>query len=513
MKGSTRAASTFAVLMIGAAAMGCMLALLPAAGHDQMWLLYAANLVRHGAKLYGSELFESNPPLIVWLSVVPSALAGWLHLAATAVGKFLVCGVGLAIAFVSLRLSRRLLPISRAAGWALGFVYVAAFLVMPARDFGQRDHLLALLCLPYLLSAARAMTGDPLGGWQAWLVGFTAGAGIVLKPHQVLVPLAVELTLLTARRRAATLLRPEWLGLTTAAVLYGGAIWAFSPDYLTRMLPVLRQTYWAFGHLTWWQLVREAVQLHVLAAVVVVAIVATGLRQVSPAVLVFTVAGFAATVAYYIQGTGWYYQQLPALTFFTFALALLAVDFFRSRTQPVPGWAPAASIGLCVIAVGLTAHFMDYPFTAERSFPVKTPDPGFFVALPLGTPVATLTTTVDYTVPPVFKYHLILAQRYPHLWILPAILRAESGGHVIPPQRLARLEQLQHDAMLQDFLRWQPRLVLVERCQDPAVHCQVLEDRHDDLLAWFLKDARFRDLFSRYRYLRSSGPFDAYVPK
>ena len=45
--------------------------LLPAAGHDQMWLLYAADLVRHGTKLYGLQLFESNPPLIAWISVTP----------------------------------------------------------------------------------------------------------------------------------------------------------------------------------------------------------------------------------------------------------------------------------------------------------------------------------------------------------------------------------------------------------------------------------------------------------
>jgi len=52
----------------------------------------------------------------------------------------------------------------------------------------------------------------------------------------------------------------------------------------------------------------------------------------------------------------------------------------------------------------------------------------------------------------------------------------------------------------------------VERCQDPAVHCQVLEDRHDDLLAWFLRDPAFRQVFRNYHYLRSSGTFDAYVP-
>lgn len=66
--------------------------------------------------------------------------------------------------------------------------------------------------------------------------------------------------------------------------------------------------------------------------------------------------------------------------------------------------------------------------------------------------------------------------------------------------------------MREDFARWRPQLVLIERCQDPAVQCQVLEDRHDNLLAWFLRDPGFREIFAHYHYLRSAGPFDAYVP-
>jgi len=504
---------TLRILTLGAVAMGCLLALLPAAGHDQMWLLYAAERVRHGAKLYGPELFESNPPLIVWLSMVPSALAGWVHLPATAVGKLLVCVIGVVVALGSRRMMLRVLKLSPAKELALGFAYLTVFLVIPARDFGQRDQLLAILCLPYLVSAARAITGVPVIGWRAWLVGLAAGVGIALKPHQAVVVLGVEILVLAWTWRPRHLLRPEVLGLIAVGVLYAGAVWAFCPDYVTRMLLLLRETYWAFGHLTWWGLVSEAIQLHVLAAAVLVGIAAAGVRQLSPMALVLAIAGLAGTFGYYLQRTGWYYQQLPALTFLTLALALVGTHFAERRAWRVPRRAPAAAWGLCLLAIGLTAHFMGYPFTPDRSFPVETPHPVLFSGLVSGTPVATLTTTVDYTVPPVLKYHLTLAQRYPHLWLLPATLRAESGERPMPAERLAVLEELQHDAMLEDFVRWQPRLVLVERCQDPAVRCQVLEDRHDDLLKWFLEDARFRYEFSRYRYLRSAGRFDAYVLK
>ncbi len=66
---------------------------------------------------------------------------------------------------------------------------------------------------------------------------------------------------------------------------------------------------------------------------------------------------------------------------------------------------------------------MDYPFTPARSFPLDTPDPSFFAGLPPGTAVMTLSPTVDYTIQPLFKYHLTLGERYPAFLMLPALLR------------------------------------------------------------------------------------------
>jgi len=129
----------------------------------------------------------------------------------------------------------------------------------------------------------------------------------------------------------------------------------------------------------------------------------------------------------------------------------------------------------------------------------------------------TIAPNIDATIQPIFKYHLTLAQRYPTFLMLPAILRSEdpqSGPLTkhLSPTRIAELDYIQRTDMIEDLHRWQPRLILVQRCQDPAVHCQVLEDRHDDLLAWFARDPAFRAAFAQYHYLRSSGPYDAYIP-
>ncbi len=513
--------------------MAVLLALLPAVGHDQLWCLYVAGRMLHGVRLYGPEILESNPPLIMWLLVPITGLAHLLHLPATTLFKAAVLLAEAASAAASLRLLRRSIPRpSPALLWALLFSFLVIFAVMPARDFGQRDHLLALLCLPYLVAASlelrpqtssspiSAVRANPLVGL---LIGIAAGLGIALKPHHSLIPFAVESLLLLRCRSPRPLLRPilrpePWAILLTC-VTYLLAIRLFAPAYLTDILPILRSTYWAIGPLRLPELITQAPELHILL-VLSAALFLARRRHPSrfrPLIEILLAAGAASTLAYYLQGTGWYYQQLPALSFFALVLTLELVTLLAETPRPSPAWLPAAATALSLLALVLTTHFMGYPFTPDRSFPITSPDPTFFAGLAPGTPVAILTTEVDASIPPVAKYHLLWAQRTNNLWILPAILRNQDPqGHkplrTIPPTRLAQLDRDQHYHMVEDLNRWKPPLVLIQRCGDPAIHCQILEDRHDDLLAWFERDPAFRSLWQQhYRPLRSSGEFDAYI--
>ncbi|MEO7029290.1 MAG: hypothetical protein ABI147_07785, partial [Acidobacteriaceae bacterium] len=136
---TTTLRSTFLILTIAAAGMGALLAFLPAAGHDQLWCLYVARHVLDGTPLYGPELMESNPPLIIWLSMLPVALAQLLHIPAPAVGKTLVILLEAFIAAVCLRQLRRTVALNPTQLSALAFAFVTLFNVVPARDLGQRD--------------------------------------------------------------------------------------------------------------------------------------------------------------------------------------------------------------------------------------------------------------------------------------------------------------------------------------------------------------------------------------
>ena len=54
--------------------------------HDAAWYLYMVDRWFDGAVLY-RDVIDTNPPLIVWLSTVPVAIARWFGGTATALFK------------------------------------------------------------------------------------------------------------------------------------------------------------------------------------------------------------------------------------------------------------------------------------------------------------------------------------------------------------------------------------------------------------------------------------------
>ena len=505
--------STCLILTLAAAGMAALLALLPAAGHDQLWFLMMAHRWLAGAQLYGPQIFDSNPPGIVWLSAVPVLLAHALRLPTTFTAKLLITLLETAASFLSLYFLRRARPTPSYELPALLFAAITLFYVIPARDFGQRDQILAFLILPYILAAAipHRLTLARIAA------GIMAAIGICLKPHHALIPIAIELTLLlkpfTPRTRLRTLLRPEPVLIALIGLSFLAAIHHLTPLYFTSALPILHETYWAIGHLSIPTLSLEAIELLILAAISI------ALRPRTRTILLLQIAAIAATLAYFIQGTGWYYQQLPAIDLFAAALTLQLLDLTASKPFTIPTWLPKATAALSILALALTTYFTGSPFTPDRAFAITNPDPSFFTSLAPGTPVAILTTSVDTAMMPIERYHLTWAQRTNNLWLLPAILRSETPAAVtpttrkFPPATIAQLDTLQHRWMVEDLTRWHPALILINRCQQTTIHCQELEDRHDDLLAYFLRDPAFTTLWTHYTYTASRGDFDAYILK
>ena len=77
-----------------------------------------------------------------------------------------------------------------------------------------------LLVLPYLVMAAGRIEGQTPPAGEAVVAGLCAGIGFLLKPHQLLVVLAVEGLLLVRSRRFRSMYRPEMATMLATGLGY-----------------------------------------------------------------------------------------------------------------------------------------------------------------------------------------------------------------------------------------------------------------------------------------------------
>jgi hypothetical protein len=128
--------------------------------NDNAWLLYTASRVVDGARLY-VDVVEINPPLIIWLEIPIVWLARSSGLAPVEVFRAVVLGGALASATACNWIAGRAFPSMRSS--QAFFLVALALIALPVSWFGQREHLLMILVLPYLYLSAGRTAGDDFG--------------------------------------------------------------------------------------------------------------------------------------------------------------------------------------------------------------------------------------------------------------------------------------------------------------------------------------------------------------
>ena len=292
---------------------------------DIAWLLYVARRWMAGRELY-VDVVEVNPPLIVWISAIPIGLAQWFGVDSQTIAMPLFVAIVLGFVWWGANLLRSYGGVfaNRAPVFA---VIGSVFLIVPAGDLGQREHLLVAGFLPYLLLLAQSMDGKRASRWTYLAAGVLAGLGCALKPRYGAAFAALECLALTAG------LRP-WRMMTLAAgaalLGYAGLVAVICPAYLQHAVPLALALYGA----TDVPMITLLTQSGLLIGGQVIAISLLWLRRrkIRENTLMLTLVVFAATstVICFVDGKDWYYHRLPATIITLLALLLWVVTEQRA---------------------------------------------------------------------------------------------------------------------------------------------------------------------------------------
>jgi hypothetical protein len=489
--------------------------------HDQSWYLYAAQRVIAGAQLYGPRLVETNPPLIIWFSTLPVFLGHLLHLDP----GFLLKGIVIVLILGSVAWSARIVRAAGLADLPL-FFYLVACTVLTAEtfvnglDIGQREHLLVILLLPYILFAACGSAAK-LSLAERCVLGMVAGIAVCFKPQQVLVLVGLELFLVVWTRSLRRLISPGLLAAVLTVFAYLVLVRLAAPLYFSRMVPLLRDTYWAYGPKSALSLITGKMHFNVIFLLVfLVFLLLRRKLRLAGVTCAFLVCTLGSSLAFDIQHTGWSYQFYPQRAFLLLAILCIMIDFLSPAMKPLPAnrtFGPAIAVStLIFLAVFLPALILHRRSEAKLEARRKPDLDTIFAKYPPQTPVFLFATSLE-AFPALSQYHLVWASRFPCLWMLPAIVRNELAAaagavpqKVLSPEVVKSLAAMQRADTTEDLHDWKPELVVVKHCHTTAP-CQGLEHLDFDTLAWFLKSSGFAAEWANYRQQASQGDFDVYT--
>jgi len=482
---------------------------------DTAFLLYAAGRLLDGARLY-RDLVEINPPLIIWLNLPVAWLARRLHVSDFALYSLATALVVGALLLFTRRLARRY-ALDDAPGlrrYVLLLLCVALF-PFAGLDFGEREHLVVALLLPYVFLTVAWLRGQRVPGLEAAVTGCLGGLAVALKPHFGLVWLALEVL------RRWRIPSERWkVGPAAAAAVavlagYVLVVLRVTPEYLP-LVGLLGPAYTQFLKDPFFHLLILAPR-GALVLFVLLALAALRRRIESDAfVTVFAVAMVACYLAGAAQEKGFPYHFFPALVLAVVLLGLLArlrarADWRLSERlyARLPG-PLAAAIGL--VAVGSTLVTLAGGGPKERRERKEMLELAAIVRdHAAGRPVGVLSWHLASAFPLLNYAGVTLATRLPHLWILPASywdsLRAEG------PLRYHRVDQMQpaerwmYNGVREDLLSVQPNVLVVLR---PARDVRQNGLRRLHYIRYFERDPGLAAFFSRYEFLAEKGEFDLY---
>lgn len=288
--------------------------------HDVAFTLVGARTLLGGGE-FGVDVIDPNPPLAWWLAMGPMAFSRLASIRP----EWAAIGFTLALATLSLAVAAR-----HVRGATI--VWAAILLLFaPGYDFGQREHWMAILALPWLVAAALCLEGKRVDRSFAIAAGGAAGLAFCLKPYFLLVPLAVECWVMARARQWRMLFRLENLVMGAMGLAYAAAILVFSPGYLRQVIPDAISVYWAFdqpGNAIFLKLGFNLLLLGLGSGLLI-----REAGRMPPLAQALMLAAVGSAAAVLLQDKDWNYHWLPVRIFAGLGGMVLLQAALRSRDR------------------------------------------------------------------------------------------------------------------------------------------------------------------------------------
>lgn len=205
---------------------------------DQSAYFAMAEMITQGKVPY-IDFFEWNPPLIMYLNLIPVCISRFLHVPGPLAINFSVLGLSAFSSFLSLWIAYKYLSKQNFVAILPMLFAVAYFSQELLINNGEREHLFVLCYLPYFVlrsivwrnaskqgqnefddGQVKVVDERPVSKFDAVLCGLLAGIGMALKPQFVASAFIVELFFYCQFKTIRSFVRPEIYSLISVFLVY-----------------------------------------------------------------------------------------------------------------------------------------------------------------------------------------------------------------------------------------------------------------------------------------------------
>jgi hypothetical protein len=471
---------------------------------DVAYLIHAANQLLAG-ETYGKEIFETNPPLILYLYMPICLLARYTGFNQISIMPFyilLLITLSSSCCFVLLRKiiakeDNMLLSI-------LSIVLLYTLYLSPVIEWGQREHILLILMLPYLFAAVLVIENEPLSTFSRVCITIFAGLGFALKPFFLITPFLVEMYFFLKTRR----IRMEALILSCIFILYLGTVYLLQPGYLYVVLPLVSDLYF-IGYA---QSLNEFLQNYfVLFCIFTLIIAILFYKQVTYQTFhrVLILATLGMIVSFVIPRSPWYIHVLPAL-----GLSFLLMAFILSRIfLPLPKYQKKRFINLHVIffaVISLILFAVPLKYHGIFFKDARTTKLGqekliaFISTLPQKQSIFCFSPkTICDCFPLVDNTHNRYGSSFPFFWWYNGLRYRESQTSILS-NKIAKDKKYLFEKLVADFQQYQPNLLIVNNGSPNNTKA---------FISYLLQDAKFHGIWQQYQFFKSVDYYKIYIKK
>lgn len=461
---------------------------------DSAWLIYAAQRVADGQKLY-VDIMESNPPLIIWLSMPAVWLGKLLNMQPIFIFDMLATLLSALSITIVARIIRSQGFFADRANYGLVMLYISCgFFLMTPAIYGQREVLFIAMVLPYLFLSLAPIALNA----RSFAIMLMAAVGLALKPFFLLLWVMNELKTAIERRKATALFSwHNWL-IGMVQVIYLFAIYYFTPEYFSDLLPALLVTYFSFAY-PWESLWQP------IAKVAVASLAVAWLAKLGGEYKVFTgraliwLAACAGLIL--MQRKDWINHLYPMVFMAGLVISISLVFLLKElkiRRMEIGNRRFAA---LCIaLALFAEGAYLGSAFT----YNILTKPAQMSIRLmaeiekkAAGKYVYPLMNGINPSFPSISLTRGIFHGGFAHLWPLMGIVIRQQQGENSP--EFIKAKKWFFDTLVRDFTNYPPELVWVnDNVNMGIISTYFIEPENRNFIGVLSRDERFAKIWQNY---------------